>query len=360
MRLLKDGERAFPEMLEAIASAQTQVWIEMYWFAADTIGRQFFAELSLAVERGVDVRVLYDSFGSLGTDSRFFTALAAAGAKVLEFNPVSPLQQRFGIQSLVKRNHRKLVICDGVAFVGGLNIADEWLPVALGGQGWRDDVVRVVGPVVAQLEQTFATSWREGGGVPLPEPGPERPPQGRARAAVLQEAHFGQRRRALWAYRIRLRQAKDEVLIANAYFVPNRTLLRGLMGAAKRGVDVRIMLPEKSDVGVVRIAGRAAWGKLLRAGVRIYLWKPSILHSKTAVVDRHWVTLGSYNLDYLSMLTNAELNVSVLDADFARVMAESFFADLERCDQVTWSQFRNRPMLERVVERTLYSFRSWL
>jgi cardiolipin synthase len=347
-------------MLRAIGAAKTQIWIEMYWFASDTIGQRFFADLVQAARRGVDVRLLYDSFGSFATDTSFFAALVAAGAHVLEYNPVSPLQRRFGIQSLAKRNHGKLLIVDDTAFVGGLNIADAWLPSEQGGENWRDDVVCVKGPVVAQLERSFARSWCEAGGGPMEVSQGEHPKVGNAKASVLGQSQFGHRRYALQAYRVRLRKAQEQVLIANAYFVPNRKIIRGLVGAAKRGVDVRVMLPQRSDVEIVRLAGQAAWSRLLRVGVRIYQWQPTILHTKTAVIDSEWVTIGSYNLDYLSMFTNVELNLSILDRDFARTVGDAYFEDLKQCQEVLWSQFRNRPMLTRVVERILYAFRSWL
>jgi cardiolipin synthase len=359
--LLRDGAEAFPSMLRAIEAAEQVVWMEMYWFDSDQIGQRFFAALVDASTRGVAVRLMVDAFGSYSTDSACFQRLRAAGAQVVEFHPLRPFQRRVRLDRLTVRNHRKLLVVDfRQAFIGGINVADAWLPVEEGGQGWRDDVVRVRGPVVSGLTESFAASWLEACGQTLGIPTEATQQIGKMKAAVLSQAHYSEKLGALQAYLTRLWQARDQILIANAYFIPNSRIRRALVMAARRGVDVKIMLPAKSDVPLVRHASRAAWGSLLRHGARIYEWQPSMLHSKTAVIDRQWTTIGSLNLDYMSLRNNRELNLSVLDDDFAAVVAASFDRDLASCREVDASEFQFRSLGERLLERVLYWFRWWL
>ncbi len=359
--LLTDTSVVFERMLGCIATAQRSVWLEMYWFASDTIGRRFFAELEAAAQRGVEVRVLVDALGSFSTEPVYFQRLRAAGALVVEFNPLNPFQRRTRVARLTTRNHRKLLLVDwSTAFVGGLNIAEAWLSLDEGGKGWRDDVVMLAGPVVRRLAASFCGSWREQCGEPLRFSDVPMPAVGSVRAAVLTQGRFSEKRQAIAAYLQRVASAQQEILIANAYFVPNRRLRRALRNAARRGVDVRIMVPARSDVELVRHASRAVWGGLLRQGARIYEWQPSMLHSKTAVIDRQWATVGSFNLDYISISNNRELNVSVLDADFAQAVASSFERDIGDCYEVDPYHFKFRSLGERLAERVLYWFRAWL
>ena len=361
VRLITSGQEVFNAMLERIASARERVLFEMYWFDSDSIGKQFFAALGEAARRGVEVNVLYDGVGSFTADSRCFAELEQAGAKVIEYHPLSPFQRRFRLARLTKRNHRKLVLVDGtVAYVGGLNIADAWLPHAEGGGQWRDDVVEVRGPLVRQLADSFVSVWEDAGGPPLERQAFTPKPCGTIQAAVLSQSSFRRKRQALEAYLHRLSCAEQRIFIANAYFVPNARITRALMDATRRGVDLRIMLPGRSDIELVRHASRAVWGRLLRRGARIFEYQPSIFHSKTAVIDGIWSTVGSFNLDYISVRSNLELNVSVLDAEFARVVERSFTNDLDLCREVDPHDFAFRSLGERLAERVLYWFRAWL
>jgi len=361
VRLITTGREAFDAMLEAIRNARDRVLFEMYWFDTDMIGQQFFAVLGDAARRGVEVNLLYDAVGSFTADSSYFAELEQAGANVVEFHPLSPFQRRFRLARLTQRNHRKLLVVDGsVAFVAGLNIADAWLPHAEGGGEWRDDVIQVQGPLVWQLAQTFFSVWVDASGPPLDHRALSSEVCGDVQAAVLSQFRFRHKRQALEAYLHRLRGAEKRIFIANAYFVPNARITRALMDATQRGVDVRIMLPGRSDIELVRHASRAVWGRLLRRGARIFEYQPSILHAKTAVIDGIWSTVGSFNLDYISVRNNIELNVSVFDEGFAHVVEHSFLSDLEQCREVDPHDFAFRSLGERLAERVLYWFRAWL
>ncbi len=367
VRLLRDGFETFPVMLDAIAGAREQVLFEMYWFDSDRIGRRVATALAEAAGRGVEVALLYDALGSITADATLFDELRGAGVKVVEFNPIAPWKRRFRLERLTRRDHRKVLIVDGrFGMTGGLNIADQWAPVADGGQGWRDDVVQIDGPAVRDFVPGFLTAWHEAGGSKL-ERAPwmesasnaEGRPPGNQDVRVL-DSLFKHRRRISHAYIAELYRAQRYAYISNSYFVPDRRVVRALVRAAHRGVDVRVIQPAVSDLEIVRYASRAIWDRLLRNGVRIYEWHQSILHSKSAVVDGQWSTIGSYNLDYVSLRYNLEVNVAVRDAAFGAALSRSFLRDFADCQEVELRQFRFRPLFDRLLEATCYRLRKFL
>jgi len=367
--LLRNGSQAFPEMLTTIARAQQQVLLEMYWFDSDSIGRRFAAALAAAAQRGVEVAIIYDAVGSMGASQDMFDALLQAGARVIEFNPIAPWKRRFRLSKLTRRDHRKLLIVDGqTGFIGGINIADQWLGRDEGGAGWRDDMVRIAGPAVAGLSDCFARSWARLRGQELKQVGfgREAPPAVSRRSPygqpvrVLGQQFLRAQRQISRAYLHYLRRAERRIFIANSYFVPDGRVLRALAQAARRGVDVRIIVPGQSDVEIVRHASRAVWGRLLRAGVRIFEWDESVLHAKSAVVDGRWSTTGTFNFDYLSLRLNLEVNLSVLDEQFAQALEASFLADFAQCREVSRVDFRFRPLGQRLLEFIAYRLRKFL
>jgi cardiolipin synthase A/B len=369
LRLLRNGSAAYPEMLAAIASAEQQILLEMYWFGSDTIGRQFAAALGAAALRGVEVSIIFDAVGSVGASDDMFTELKRAGAQVIEFNPIAPWKQRFRLSKLTRRDHRKiLVIDDKIGFTGGINIADYWLPLDDGGAGWRDDMVRIDGPAVLGLSDCFARVWARLRGRKLRQTDALRQPPALSSSRrphspairVLGQRFLRTQREISRAYLHYLRRAQQRIFIANSYFVPDGRVLRALARAARRGVDVRIIVPGQSDVDIVRHASRAVWGRLLRAGVRIFEWDESVLHAKTAVVDGLWSTIGTFNFDYMSLRMNLEVNVSVLDGPFAGCLEASFLDDLERCREVSLVDFRFRPLGQRLLEYLAYRLRKFL
>ena len=363
VELLRDGLAAYPAMLEAIRSAREQVLLEMYWFDSDSIGRQFASELAAAAARGVEVGVLYDAFGSIGSDPAMFAELRSAGAQVHEFGPLAPWRQRFRFGRLTRRDHRKILIVDmEVGFTGGLNIADAWRSLdETGGGGWRDDVVRIQGPAVRDLYLVMLEGWTLAGGKRFnrsPEGGVK--PASNQEVAVLGQSAWRGRSQISRAYISQLYQAKSRAYIRNAYFVPDRAVRRALKRAAERGVDVRVLMPGTSDVELVRHASRATWGTLLRSGVRLFEWQGGILHAKSAVIDGRWSTVGTFNLDYLSLRTNLEVNVSVASLEFGAAMERSFLEDLQESAEIDRQAFRFRPLGDRLLELVAYRFRKVL
>jgi cardiolipin synthase A/B len=367
VRFLRDGREAFPAMLEAIAQARRQVLLEMYWFASDAVGRRFTEELLRALQRGVEVAVIYDSVGSIGADQAMFTELSGAGAHVLEYNPVAPWRRkvRASLSRLSRRDHRKILVVDGsVGFTGGINIASQWAPLEEGGEGWRDDMMRIAGRAVTALSHCFHRAWRKHALPRLSHLHAEEPPavpgQRLLPVRILGERYFRHRHEIARDYVSRVYAARKSVYIANSYFVPDGTVRRALMRAAGRGVDVRVIVPAHSDVEAVKYAGRAQYERLLEAGVRIYEWQEGMFHAKTAAIDARWCTTGTFNFDYMSLRNNLEVNASVLDEELASEIVASFREDLKGSHEVQLKNVVARSLSDRLLENTFYRLRKFL
>jgi cardiolipin synthase len=377
--LLVNGGAAYPAMLEAIDAARTAVALETFALQSDATGRRFGEALARAAGRGVDVRVVYDAIGSRGISGEFVRGLAAAGVKIAVYHP---LRVHRPLWAWNKRDHRKVLVVDGaVSFTGGLGITDEYAPREWGGEGWRDTHARVDGEEpAAALLALFDAVWRR---VRLPAdggPGEVRPerrwrvrwrwtrahPLAGASAAgglavsILGNSEWERRRLIRRAYRHAIDAARESVLIENAYFIPDRGFRRALVSAARRGVQVAVAVARHSDVAAAAWASRAAWDELLKGGVRIHEWPAGMLHAKTAVVDEAWSVVGSYNLDHRSLFHNLEAVAILLDHRFSRRLAEQTRADLALCEEVTLEAWRERPWMERLLERAASLVAFWL
>jgi phosphatidylserine/phosphatidylglycerophosphate/cardiolipin synthase-like enzyme len=288
------------------------------------------------------VNLLYDAVGSLGTPSEFFESLRAAGVRVCEFNPLVPTHGRVGDPN--QRDHRKQVIVDGrVAISGGINFSDVYSSGSAGRRdetpsaktGWRDTNIELRGPAVAQYQELFLESWRKQSCPPLDESEylPKLSTEGDKIVTVVGTSSDDERRRMYLALLAAIRESRQNVFVTMAYFVPDGRIRRALEGAARRGVDVELLLPGFSDSWVVLEAGRSYYAELLDAGVHIRELHGALLHAKTAVVDDVWTTVGSTNLDWRSLLYNDELNTIVLGEDFGR--------SARRCSRRTCSRPRS-------------------
>jgi len=360
--LLHDGEQAFPAMLEAIAEAKREILLEMYWFASDEVGRQFADALTAKAETGVTVRVIYDAVGSIQSDGRMFSRLRDAGCEVEQYNPIAPWRARFRVGVVNNRDHRKLLIVDRhLGFTGGVNLGNEWAPESAGGAGWRDDTIRIEGPAVEQMCDIFDYGWRR-----IVEPPSADRPRLRptvdtgdgtgSRVRVLANHYFRERRAIRQAYLRRIESAQRSVCITNSYFVPDGQIRRVLGRAVARGAEVRVIVPGKSDVFAVPHAARKLYGRLLEAGIQLYEWQGSILHSKTAVIDGRWCTVGTYNLDARSLRFNLEVVAAVEDAAVAGAMEDRFNEDLEHAKLVSYEEWRRRPLHVRMLDDFFYRF----
>jgi len=360
VRLLVDGGEAYPAMIGAIADARDTINLETYIFASDETGWRFARALARSAQRGVEVNVLLDGYGSLGCSASLLDHLTEAGVRVTWYKPLAPWRAGWGWW---RRDHKKILVVDGaVGFVGGLNIADDYADEESGGRGWRDTHARVAGPVVAGLQESFLRTWRKSRG-PRLDPSTHLPalvPVGAADAAILTNRIHKERRQIRKAYLYALKRAQRYVYLTSAYFVPSYRIRSRLRRACARGVDVRILLAGASDIGLVTRAARHLYTKLLKCGVRIYEWAGPMIHAKTAVVDGAWATVGSCNLDFMSMRYNLESNVVVLGDTLADPLTELFYQDLEGATEIRLAQWRRRSWWQRFLDSLAYRFRSWL
>ncbi len=357
VRLLRDGAAAFPAMLAAIADAEREVLVEFYWIATDTVGRRFRDALVERARAGVTVRVIYDAVGSRGITDEWWRPLRRAGGDVREYHSISPLHETFRLDRLMQRDHRKLLVVDGVkGFIGGINLGDLWAPVSDGGGGWRDDAIALRGGVSHDLRALFYRTWHRVAKAPFPaDVGPFTAQNGRS---VYVLASQRRRRRSIYReYRARIGGARRSIDLAHSYFVPDRTIRSALFAAAERGVRVRVLLPEVSDVPGLQLAIEALFDSFLRHGVELYALPPPMLHAKTAIFDGRVVLIGSYNLDE-RLRKNIEADVAVVDEPFGRYVTAWFEHDLARARVIDEDTWRRRSLLRRAAERVALAIRS--
>jgi cardiolipin synthase len=371
VRLLQDGPATYEAMLAAILAARDHINMETYILDDDDVGRRFAEALIAKQQQGVQVNLIHDSVGTIGTPKKFFQRLADSGIRVLEFNPMNPLMARKEWE-LNQRDHRKLLIVDGrTAFLGGINISSVYSggsssqgtrPRPAGSRAWRDTDLQLQGPVVAELQKMFLATWVAQKGEPLtaenyfPEPVSAGPHVVRAIGSSPEEPYSLIYATLLSA----ISSAETSVHLTNAYFAPDPQLLATLEAAAARGVDVTLILPSNTDSWLVFHAGRGYYERLLRAGVKIHERRDVILHSKTALIDGVWATVGSTNLDWRSFLHNYELNAVVLGVEFGHQVQAMFDKDLAASDAITLERWQSRPVSLRLKELLASLWEYWL
>lgn len=349
VEVLIDGGPFFRRFIDAVKQAERYVYIESYIVSADTTGWRVAKALAERAREGVEIAFCIDGYGSLTLEAGYLDFLRGAGVKVLLFRPLSLTKRRWPWR---KRNHRKIVVVDGrIGIVGGMNISDDYASIEDGGRGWRDTAVSVEGPAVAILESMFRRVWAKNGGADLesvyrstrPDPDGE---------AVRFLANFGRRDRAFIrrAYLLAIIGAESTVRIMNAYFIPDRVLVRALIRAAKRGVRVELILAGATDVKSALYASRALYSKLLKNGIHVYEWSERVLHAKTAVIDGMWATIGSSNLDYLSSFRNLEVNAGIIGERIGRDMEHQFERDRSRSKEIELEVWKRRPLWMKLVE----------
>ncbi len=354
--VLAGGAAAYEAMLAAIDGATRSIGIEMYTWADDRIGRRFAERVAARARAGVSVLVLLDAFGSLGSGA-LATFLADAGARVLWYRPLVPFAP------VNQRNHRKLVLVDGtLGFTGGTNIAEAYTTEFSGAEAWADLAIRVEGPAVREMARVFVRSWIGAGGRAVHSSVLVASPWSAGPAPMQVVAGRGLRgRRRLRALHLaQIASAQREIFIANAYFAPERVLVRALCAAARRGVRVELLLPERTDAWLVRWAGRASYERLLKSGVAIREVGHRILHAKVAVFDGEVLLTGSANLDYRSFRHNLEIAVTVFDGPTAGAARAALEPDRARAREVTRAGWQARPWTWRAAERVASAVRFML
>jgi cardiolipin synthase len=369
--LLQDGPATYQAMYTAILEAKDHVNMETYVMDDDEVGQRFAQVLIQKQQQGIQVNLIRDSAGTFNTPNAFFQKLTDSGISVLEFNPLNPLISRKE-WTLNQRDHRKLLIVDGsTAFLGGINISSVYSGGSFSQSSrkksddslaWRDTDLQLKGPVVAEFQKLFLATWDKQKGPVLaaknyfPHPVSMGKQVVRAIGSSPDEAFS-----AIYATLLSaIGNAAISVQLTNAYFAPDPQLLAALEAAAKRGVEVTLILPSETDSWLVLHAGRAYYTRLLKSGVKIFHRRGVILHSKTALIDGVWATVGSTNLDWRSFLHNDELNAVVLGADFGQQVQTMFNKDLAASDAVILKQWERRTLDQRFKEMIARMWEYWL
>lgn len=373
-RLLIDGPATFTAMFADMERAKHTIFMESYIFEDAVLGERMAALLKRKAAAGVEVRLIYDAVGSLSTPRAFFDALGQAGVRVCEFNPVHP-GSLLRVDKLNHRDHRKITIVDGkTAYTGGINVSDVY---SAGSstflrrskddgekpkRGWRDTTVRIQGPAVTDFSMLFADTWKRQA-CDKPPALAERsrtPLAGDRLVTVLGSTPADAEPRIYRVLLTAVSGARKSVHMTMSYFVPDGQTVDFLSAAARRGVDVTLILQGTSDSELVLRAGQSYYDELLAAGVRIYEMSDTLLHAKTAVIDGVWSTVGSSNVDWRSFLHNDEVNVVVFGAEFADEMEQLFQLDLSRSERITPELWQDRGVWRRTQERFGRLFEYWL
>lgn len=367
--LLVDGPATYAAMFEAVRNARDHIHLETYVMEDDETGRKFADLLLRKQSEGVSVDLVYDGVGSFHTPAAFFQRLRDGGIRVVEFNPVNPLKahRRWG---LTHRDHRKILVVDGrVAITGGVNISEVYRKGFSGSEGsgsggisWRDTDVRIEGPAVAEFQKLFLDTWHRQKGPELPreKPYPDLKEAGSDLVQVIGNTPGQMNRLTFIMYVSAIVFAENSIHLTNSYFIPDRQTLKALVDAARRGVDVTIILPEMTDIPTSLYASRYYYSDLLKAGVKLYQRRNSVLHAKTGVIDGAWSTVGSTNMDFWSFLNNDEVNAVVLSRRFAVEMEKMFAKDLEESDPIRLEEWKKRPLYPRLRELLGHLISRWL
>jgi len=363
--LLADGHATYDAMFKAIRHARHTINLETFLIENDEIGRKFSDLLLQKQASGVQVNLIYDSVGSVETGPAFFRRLKDGGVHLVQFSPINPAKTHWSSRQK-HPDHRKLLIIDGrLAITGGINISSNYSISPSGGSKgsgaklpWRDTDVQVEGPAVGEFQKLFLATWKKQQGPKLTEANyfPTLKEEGNALVRVVGSTPGGKNRITFIVYVSAITFAEHSIHLTNAYFVPDDQIMEAFTDAAKRGVDVKIILPAKTDSTLALHAARYNYSELLKAGVKIYERRKAILHAKTAVIDGVWSTVGSTNLDYLSLLHNDEVNAVVLNREFAVEMEQMFAKDLADSDQIHWKKWKDRPLLQKMNELLAHMF----
>lgn len=364
-KIFFNGSYFFDSLLADINSAQKTIDLETYIFALDTLGKKIFEALIKAAKRGAIIRVLVDGAGTPQWNSKYIKNLEAAGGQTRIFHPFpwrlwQWSRSRVRVPSILKaiylllkinsRNHRKVCIIDNkIAYIGSCNICCSHLIKEQQGDEWRDTGVRLEGIDLQELNKSFDAAWHH---LPIHE---------RIKQSfhhiytnpIIRLNNTRHRRRILYKHLLRrIKNCKKRIWLTNAYFVPDNFLLKRLTEAAESGVDVRILLPKKSDVAFMPLASCTFYNNLLKAKVRIFEYLPSMLHAKTLILD-NWMTIGSSNLNYRSLLHDLEVDINIRQTASKQLLEEQFLKDLQQAKEISLNNLQPRFFYQRIIGRLL-------
>lgn len=357
---LLNGDQIFPAMLAAIRGAQKTINFETYIYWSGKIGKDFADAFAERARAGVKVHVLIDWVGSSKMDDAYLDEMKQAGVEVEKFHPL----RWYNVARVNNRTHRKLLVVDGrIGFTGGVGIAPQWTGDAEDPEHWRDSHFRIEGPAVAQMQAVLIDNWIKTTGRVLD--GPDYFPQlaavGHDHAQVFSSSPEGGSESMRLMYLLALTAAGKSIDLSISYFVPDEQSRQTLIDAAKRGVKVRIIVPGKyMDVDLVRRSSRSMWGDLLKAGVEIYEYQPTMFHCKVMIIDGLMVSVGSTNFDERSFRMNDEANLNVYSAPFAASQIKVFNDDLKRSRRISYEEWQQRPFSEKVHEHVASLFSALL
>ncbi len=360
VEILQNGDEFFPALLQDIAAARETIHMETYVWWEGEICQRIAEALAARSREGIEVRLLVDAVGAQKADEKLFEMMEDAEVRIARFHPF----QLSDLGLFNNRTHRKIAIFDGrVAHVFGHGIAQEWTGHGQDEEHWRDTGVRLRGPIVGAVQSVFSENWLEQTSEPIigERYFPSLEPAGTVRAQMVASSPQGGVSRLELLYKLAIATAQKELLIQNPYFIPDGEVVGLIDKAVRRGVDVRIMLPGAvTDSSIVRHAGHRHYEDLLRHGVKIYEYRPTLNHQKILIVDRLWAQVGSANFDDRSLDINDEASVGVIDAGVAGQLRQAFFDDLGQCDEVTLAAWQQRSAWHRFVDRVSYSINEQL
>lgn len=333
--VLTADEMAFARVEESLRGARQRIWAEYYLIRRDETGHRFLDILAAKAREGIEVRLIYDALGSFRMSRPRVQAINAAGGHCVEFLPLNPLRKRWAVHL---RNHRKLIVIDSeVAFTGGMNVGDEYSGRARrrGTLHFSDTHLRLAGPCVDDLEEVFAQDWQFATGEPLDLPLHQESRPGGASVAIVPSGPDQLRNASRLNYFAGITSAQRSVWLTSPYFIPDEAILAALISAALKGVDVRILVPARSDVLLVGPAGRSYYLQLLAVGVRVFEYLPSMLHAKTMVIDGRLALIGTANIDMRSFALNFEVGALIDDPSVATTLRRCFAAQVEQSREIT-------------------------
>ncbi len=357
---LLNGDQIFPAMLHAIRQAQRSICLETYIYWSGEIGEAFTEALIERARSGVAVHVIIDWIGSRRINARLLNRMQAAGVQVERYNPLV----WYAPTRLNHRDHRKLLVVDGrVGFTGGAGVADIWRGNADAIDHWRDSMYRLEGPAVAQMQATFMDNWTKTTARVLhgDDYFPPLEPAGEYFAQVFKSSPREGTEDIRMMYLLSIAAARKSIRLSASYYVPDALTTQEFIEASRRGVQIEIILPgARTDSPIVKHASRGRWGPLLQAGIKIYEYQPSMFHCKSMIVDDLWVSVGSANFGNRSFRLNDEANLNVYSKAFAQEQIRVFDEDKSKAREVTYDDWRDRSLWERLLEVVTAPFRAQL
>lgn len=348
--IFTNGKEKFAALLDDIRAARRTVNLQYYIFEDDNIGHKLAELLKEKARQGVKVRVIYDHVGSFHVKKRFFKELHRAGVEAYPFFKVKFPLLGYRINW---RNHRKIAVIDGEkAYIGGMNVADRYID---GGRfdSWRDTHLRITGPGVASLEYSFAVDWNFMGQPLITDTLSQRVASGQDGVQLITSGPTNQWSNVEMMFHKAISTATERVYIQTPYFLPTDGLLKALVTASLSQVDVRIMIPARTDSAILRYASLSYVTECLRAGIKFYLYKPGMLHSKVLIVDNDLTSVGSTNFDFRSFEHNFEANLFIYSSGFNARMTDIFLNDQRQCQRIVPADWKKRPRTHRVLESVL-------